>query len=39
AKPDERAGFEPFLAKYRVFVRAQQARIATMRGQTAGDAG
>jgi hypothetical protein len=37
--PEERADFEPFLARYRTFVRAQQARIATMRGHAAGAAG
>ncbi|GIL38200.1 hypothetical protein [Roseiterribacter gracilis] len=31
AKPEERAGFEPFLEKYRSFIRAQQARLGAMR--------
>jgi hypothetical protein len=31
AKQDERAGFAVFLEKYRVFIRAQQARIDAMR--------
>lgn len=34
ARPEERTGLEPFLAKYRGFVRAQQARLAAMRPQS-----
>jgi hypothetical protein len=38
AKPEERAGLEPFLVKYRAFIRAQQTRVDSMRsdGRVAG---